>query len=105
MDWRTKVELFAQIRWEYEFGVDTIKGVARKLGVHRRMVREALKNALPSKRGDLYVRDPSSDRSRPSSMTSCRLIGRHAASNAIPPIGSTSGSGERIPRTRLPSRR
>jgi ActR/RegA family two-component response regulator len=39
MQRREKVELFEQIRREYEFGVGTIKGVARKLGVHRRMVR------------------------------------------------------------------
>ena len=50
MDWRAKVELFEQIRREYEFGVGTIQGVARKLGVHRRMVREALANALPAHR-------------------------------------------------------
>jgi transposase len=41
------VELFEQIRREYEHGVGTIKGVARKFGVHRRMVREALANAVP----------------------------------------------------------
>jgi hypothetical protein len=39
MERRAKVELFEQIRREYEFGVGSIKGVARKLGVHRRMVR------------------------------------------------------------------
>jgi transposase len=42
------VELFEQIRREYEFGVGTIAGVARKLGVHRRMVREALHSAEPA---------------------------------------------------------
>jgi len=42
------VELFEQIRREYEFGVGTIAGVARKLGVHRRMVREALGSAEPA---------------------------------------------------------
>jgi len=41
------VELYEQIRREYEHGVGTIKGVARKLGVHRRMVREAIANAVP----------------------------------------------------------
>lgn len=50
MDWRAKVELYEQIRREYEFGVGTIKGVARKLGVHRRLVRQAITNALPAKR-------------------------------------------------------
>lgn len=50
MDWRTKVELFEQIRREYEFGIGTIQGVSKKFGVHRRMVREALSNALPAQR-------------------------------------------------------
>ena len=42
------MELFEQIRREYEFGVGTIAGVSRKLGVHRRMVREALRSAEPA---------------------------------------------------------
>ena len=50
MERRAKVELFEQIRREYEFGVDSIKGVARKLGVHRRMVRQALADAQPPER-------------------------------------------------------
>ena len=50
MDWRTKVELYEEIRREYEFGVGTIRGVAQKLGVHRRMVRDAIDNALPAHR-------------------------------------------------------
>jgi transposase len=44
------VELFEQIRREYEFGVGTIKGVAKKLGVHRRLVRQAIQDALPPER-------------------------------------------------------
>jgi transposase len=44
---RATVELFEAIRREYEHGVGTVKGVARKLGVHRRMVREALADAVP----------------------------------------------------------
>ena len=50
MDWRAKVELYEQIRREYEFGVGSVIGVARKLGVHRRMVREAVRNAVPTQR-------------------------------------------------------
>ena len=50
MDWSKKVELFEQIRREYEFGVGTIAGVARKLNIHRRMVREAVGSALPKRR-------------------------------------------------------
>ena len=44
---RATVELFEEIRREYEHGVGTVKGVARKLGVHRRLVREALEDAVP----------------------------------------------------------
>ena len=47
---RNKVELYEEIRREYEHGAGTIKGVARKLGVHRRMVREAVANAVPAER-------------------------------------------------------
>ena len=44
------MELFEQLRREYEHGVGTIKGVARKFGVHRRMVRDAIANAIPPPR-------------------------------------------------------
>ena len=44
------MELFEQLRREYEFGIGTIKGVADKFGVHRRMVRQALESALPPER-------------------------------------------------------
>jgi transposase len=47
---RASVELFEAIRREYEFGVGTIQGVARTLGVHRRLVREALASAVPTAR-------------------------------------------------------
>lgn len=47
---RASLELFEEIRREYEFGVGTIQGVARKFGVHRRMVREALGSAVPAER-------------------------------------------------------
>ena len=58
MDRRAKVELFEEIRREYKYGVGTIKGVAKKLGVHRRLVRQAIKDALPPER-------KTQDRSRP----------------------------------------
>jgi len=50
MNRRQKVELFEQIRREYEFGIGTIAGIARQLGVHRRLVRQALQNAWPPER-------------------------------------------------------
>ncbi len=47
MDWKAKVELFEQLRREYEFGIGTVVGVAAKFGVHRRMVRQAIAGAVP----------------------------------------------------------
>lgn len=47
---KATVELFEEIRREYEFGVGTIQGVARQFGVHRRLVREALGSAVPKER-------------------------------------------------------
>ena len=41
------MELYEEIRRDYEFGGGTIKGIARKLGVHRRMVRQTLADAQP----------------------------------------------------------
>ena len=50
MDRRAKVELFEEIRREYEHGGGTIRGIARKLGIHRRLVREAVLSAVPVER-------------------------------------------------------
>jgi transposase len=50
MDRRGKVELFEQMRREYGQGVGTIQGVARKFGVHRRMVRQAVQSSVPPDR-------------------------------------------------------
>src|SRR3989304_231685 len=55
---RASVELFEEIRREVEFGVGTVQGVARKFGVHRRMVREARGHAVPAEK-------PAARRSRP----------------------------------------
>lgn len=44
------MELYEQIRREYEHGAGTIRAVARRLGVHRREVRRALTSALPPER-------------------------------------------------------
>ena len=55
---KARVELFEEIRREYEFGIGTIQGVARKFSVHRRMIREALGSAVPAEK-------PAVERSRP----------------------------------------
>jgi hypothetical protein len=49
MDRRSKVELFEEIRRGYAAG-ETIKGLAKKYGVHRRMVRQAIADAIPPNR-------------------------------------------------------
>jgi transposase len=50
MDRRRKVELFEEIRREHAHGTGSIRAVAKKLGVHRRMVRQALASAIPPER-------------------------------------------------------
>lgn len=50
MERRCRVELFEQIRREYEHGSGTIIGTANKFGVHRRTVRQAIECALPPER-------------------------------------------------------
>ena len=44
------MELYEQIRQEFEHGAGTVRGVSRKLGVHRREVRLALESAVPAER-------------------------------------------------------
>jgi transposase len=50
MDRRCKVELFEEIRREHGYGAGTVRSVAKKLGVHRRTVRQALSSAIPPER-------------------------------------------------------
>ena len=65
MDRRAKVELFEQLRREYEFGVGTVSGVASKFGVHRRQVRQALENSVPPERKVRIWVCPTLDRVKP----------------------------------------
>ncbi len=44
------MELFEEIRREHAHGAGTIRAVAKKLGVHRRIVRQALASAIPPER-------------------------------------------------------
>ncbi len=44
------MELFEEIRREYEFGSGSVRAVAKKLGVHRRLVRQAIESAVPPER-------------------------------------------------------
>jgi transposase len=49
MDRRGKVELFEQLRRGHAAG-ETIKSLAKKHGIHRRMVRQAISSAIPPDR-------------------------------------------------------
>jgi transposase-like protein len=44
------MELYEQIRREYEHGSGTIREVSRELGVHPREVRKALSSVIPAAR-------------------------------------------------------
>lgn len=46
---KATVALVEEIRREYEFGIGTIRGVARKFGTHRHLVREGLSTAISVK--------------------------------------------------------
>lgn len=50
MQRRQKVELFEQLRRDYEFGGCSIRALATRHGVHRRTVRQALCSAVPPER-------------------------------------------------------
>ena len=88
---KRKVELFEQIRREYEHGAGTIKGVARKLGVHRRMVREAIGNAMPKPRKVAEREKTKMAAVMRGSRRSCRPIKRRRENSGTRHIGSGAG--------------
>jgi transposase len=55
------VELYEELRREISHGVGTIKGVAKKFGVHRRTVREAMASAIPPPRKTAARKKPRID--------------------------------------------
>jgi hypothetical protein len=47
---KDRLRTHVKIRREHEHGGGTIRGIAKKLGIHRRMVREAVLGAVPVER-------------------------------------------------------
>ena len=93
MDWRAKVELFEQIRREYEFGIGTIVGVAKKLGVHRRMVREAIGERVAEAAEEAGASAMEAERRRSSLSTRFwKPTGKRRASSDTRRIASGRGS-------------
>src|SRR5271166_810060 len=61
MDRRSRVELFEEIRRGYASG-ETILGLAKKHGVHRRVVRQAVASAIPPEKRKAAREAPKLDR-------------------------------------------
>jgi ribosomal protein S14 len=105
LDRRAKVELFEQIRREYDHGVGTIKGVSRKLGIHRRMVREALGDAVPRERKINMQGKPRIEPVKPSSKPFCRATRTRRESNDTQRTGSGRGYGRSFRKSESPRAR
>ena len=105
MERRAKVELFEEIRREYEFGIGTIRGVAHKPGIHRRMVRQALASAEPPARKQVEHERPVIHPLSPLLTRSWKPIAPRRASSGTPRIGSINGLEASYLTTRWPRSR
>ena len=94
MDRRPKVELFEEIRREYEFGSGSVRAVAKKLGVHRRLVRQAMASALPPERTYTPRPAPRLDPVKPFIDSILKADYKRHASSGIQRSESTPASGE-----------
>ena len=97
------MELFEQIRREYEHGGGTIRGIARKLGIHRRMVREAVLSAVPAERKRPVRESAKLGPARVLSKRFWKRIGGHHGNNGTPPIASGVGSERNCQRWKWPN--
>ena len=92
------MELFEEIRREYRFGAGTIQGVAKKLEMHRRMVRQALASAIPPERKTPARAQPKLDPVKEFIDGILRATSKRRASSGTRRTGSGSGFARSIPR-------
>ena len=105
MDRRAKVELFEKIRSEYEHGDGTIRGIAKKLGIHRRMVREAVLSAVPIERKTPVRERPKLEPVMTFIDTVLEGERKRRENSGTPHIGSGAGSEQRCRKCKWPSPR
>ncbi len=100
------MELFEQIRRDFEFETGaSIKSVAKKHGVHRRMVRQALADAIPADRKVPERKCPQIDSVAEFIDQILETDGKAPRNSVTHPTGSGSEFGRRSRRLRWPNRR
>ena len=98
------MELFEEIRRGYAAG-ETIKSLARKHGVHRRIVRQAIASAAPPDRKKTIRNQRDWDRSKNTSNACWTATGRRRANSGTRRTGCGFGCGKSIPSLPSGSRR
>src|ERR1017187_8426208 len=103
MNRRSKVELFEEIRLGYAAG-ETIKGLAKQHGVHRRMVRQAVASSITPERKKHEREQPKLDPVKEAIDRMLDRTGRRRGSSGIQHTWSGRDCVKRSPTIRSASR-